>query len=78
MPNAQGHNPDSYVIRVRGHLDESWVAAFSGMTLTLETVHGQATTLLEGPCDQAALHGILSRIRDMGLELLLVKQTSPP
>lgn len=76
MAGAQGHDPVSYKIRVRGHLDAGWAAAFAGMTLELETSQGQATTLLSGRCDQAALHGILSRIRDMGLELLLVERGS--
>ena len=59
-----------YVITVRGHLDEHWSAWFEGMTIT-EAANGE--TLLAGPViDQAALHGLLIKIRDLGLPLIAV------
>jgi hypothetical protein len=67
-------SPDSghYQIRVRGILDERWVDWFDHFTLTWIN---QNETLLSGKVkDQAELHGILSRIRDLGLDLLLVKK----
>jgi hypothetical protein len=63
---------DLYHIRIKGHLDLNWADEFDGLALRhLE----DGTTLLYGPVvDQAALHGILSRIRDLGLVLLTVQQ----
>lgn len=59
-----------YRIRVKGHLDDRWSEALGGMTLTRE---GDGSTLLVGPVmDQAALHGLIERIRDLGLPLLSV------
>lgn len=64
-----------YQIKVQGRLGESWSAWFDGMTVTVEKRDNHATiTTLTGPvADQAALHGILSRIRDLGLPLLSVQ-----
>ncbi len=61
---------DYYEIRVRGLLDSHWSAWFEGLTLT----HlGNGQTLIAGAIqDQAALHGILAKIRDLGLHLLSV------
>jgi hypothetical protein len=60
----------SYEIRVDGHLDDRWVAWFDGLDLTHE---GDGTTTLRGPVvDQTALHGLLQRIRDLGLPLVSV------
>jgi hypothetical protein len=65
-----------YVITVRGHLDEQWSAWFEGMTIT-NTANGE--TLLAGPViDQAALHGLLIKIRDLGLPLIAVVPGSTP
>ncbi len=62
--------PELYEIRVRGHLDDRWAEWFEGMTITLEE---DGDTLLTGPVtDQAALHGLLKKIRDLGLPLLSV------
>jgi hypothetical protein len=59
-----------YQITVQGHLDDRWSAWFDGMTITNET---NGETILRGPlADQAALHGVLIRIRDLGLPLLAV------
>jgi len=64
--------PVVYQIRVKGHLDSSWSDWFDGLTITPET---NGETLLSGPViDQAALHGLLKKVRDLGLPLLLVKQ----
>lgn len=59
-----------YAIRLRGHLDPRWAAEFGGLRLTREPA---GTSLLTGPvADQAALHGLLRRVRDLGLPLLSV------
>jgi hypothetical protein len=64
-----------YEIRLRGHLDARWVNRFGGMTITLDD---DGTTLLSGPvADQAALHGWLKKIRDVGLPLLSVNSVVP-
>jgi len=61
-----------YEIRVRGLLDESWSGWLDGLTIEPQA-HGQ--TLLSGPIrDQAALHGLLHKIRDLGLSLLCVEK----
>ena len=61
---------DYYEIRVRGLLDSHWSGWFEGLTLT-PLANGE--TLIAGPIqDQAALHGILAKIRDLGLHLLSV------
>ncbi|WP_207454015.1 hypothetical protein [Desertivibrio insolitus] len=62
--------PTCYAIRVAGHLDAGWAVWFDGMHITTES---GGTTLLRGDlADQAALHGILNRLRDSGLPLLSV------
>ena len=59
-----------YEIRIKGHLAARWAARFNGMTLT---AHGDGTTVLEGPVtDQAALHGLLHKVADLGLPLISV------
>jgi hypothetical protein len=64
-----------YEIRVKGVLDRGWSAWFDGLEITSDE-HGQTT--LAGPvADQAALHGLLAKIRDLGLELLKVRRTDP-
>jgi len=61
-----------YEMRVRGVLDAKWSDWFNGLTITQIN---QSNTLLMGTMeDQAALHGILAKIRDLGLDLLLVKK----
>jgi hypothetical protein len=65
-------NPPIYQIRVKGHLDSQWTDWFEGLTITLEE---DGDTLLTGPVsDQAALHGLLKKVRDLGLSLLSVNQ----
>ena len=63
-----------YEIRVKGHLDSNWSAWFDGLTIT-NLPDGEA--LLSGAlADQAALHGVLMKVRDLGLPLLAVNQVS--
>ena len=69
---SAGHpdRPGRYEIRIEGHLASRWTTWFDGMTLTAES---DGSTVLEGPVmDQAALHGLLQRVRDIGLPLLSV------
>ena len=64
-----------YEIRIRGVLDSGWSAWFDGLRVTSDQ-HGQTT--IAGPVvDQAALHGLLVKVRDLGLELLEVRRTDP-
>ena len=66
------HKPGRYEIRLKGHLAARWAAWFDGMTMT---THSDGTTVLEGPVvDQAALHGLLTKLRDLGLPLLSLTQ----
>lgn len=64
------HKNPTYRIRVRGHLDLGWAGWFDGLTI----MHGEdGDTVLEGPvADQPALHGLLVKIRDLGLLLISV------
>lgn len=67
--------PGLYDIRLKGHLDDRWADWFDGLTLTRED---NDTTLLTGPVvDQAALHGLLRRVRDLGTPLLSVTRVTP-
>lgn len=69
-PNANPVQPTIYQIRVKGHLGPQWTEWFEGLTITLED---KGNTLLTGPVlDQAALHGLLKRVRDLGVPLLSV------
>lgn len=64
-----------YHIRIRGHLGPQWADWFEGLTITLEA---NGDTLLTGPVvDQAALYGLLRRLRDVGLPLVSVTRASP-
>lgn len=68
--DGQVNQPMIYQIRVQGHLGRQWEDRFEELSITLED---DGTTLLTGPVvDQAALHGILRRIRDLGVTLLAV------
>jgi len=72
VPDTPGGEPDPgrYEIRLDGHLATRWATWFDGMTLT---THSDGTTVIAGPViDQAALHGLLARLRDIGLPLLSV------
>ena len=60
-----------YLIRVRGMLDESWSDWFGGVEMACEqAIDGSTITLLTGTFDHSALHGVLSRLRDLNLTLL--------
>ena len=64
--------PEFYEIRVQGHLAERWKHWFEGLIITLED---EGVTLLTGPVvDQAALHGFLKKVRDLGMPLLSVNR----
>jgi hypothetical protein len=64
-----------YEIRLKGHLDNRWADWFEGLTITLEE---DGDTLLTGPViDQAALHGLLKKVRDLGLPLVSVSPVEP-
>ena len=74
---TMGDRPDTrvYEIRVQGELTPRWSCWFAG--LSVET--GDGETLIVGPVDdQAALHGLLARIRDLGLPLLAVRTLDDP
>jgi hypothetical protein len=69
------YEPGIYVIRIRGHLDEKWADLFDGLIITLED---NGDTLLTGPVvDQAALHGLLKKVRDLGMPLVSVSPLEP-
>ena len=61
-----------YQIRIEGHLEDQWPDSFGGMTISLEE---NGETLLTGPVvDQAMLHGLLKKVRDLGLPLVSVNR----
>ncbi len=69
------HEPRSYEIRLKGHLDARWTDWFEGLSLTHA---GNGTTILAGPVvDQAALYGLLRKVRDLGLPLVSVMEVEP-
>ena len=64
-----------YEIRLKGHLEPRWVKWFDGLTITLEE---DGETVLTGPVvDQAALHGLLKKVRDSGMSLISVNSVGP-
>jgi hypothetical protein len=68
-------SPTIYEIRVAGHLSPQWADWFEGLTITLED---NGDTVLTGQViDQAALHGLLKRVRDLGLSLVSVRPVEP-
>ena len=75
QPTGTSHETGRYEIRVKGHLDTRWAAWFDGMTLSHDR---DGTTRIHGlVVDQAALHGLLARVRDIGLPLISVTQVEP-
>ena len=67
---------ETYEIRVQGHLENRWSAWFDGMELVLAD---DGSTLLRGQVsDQAALHGLIEKVRDLGLPLLSITHTGHP
>jgi len=81
MSNEPGPKPDSgkptfYQIRIKGHLGVQWTDWFGGLTITLED---NGDTLLTGPVvDQAALHGLLKKVRELGMPLISINRVDPP
>ena len=74
-PTADPGQPMVYQIRLKGHLGAQWTDWFEGLTITLEE---DGDTLLTGPViDQAALHGLLKKVRDLGLPLVSVSPVEP-
>ena len=70
-PPSGEERPPRYEIRVDGHLDDRWTAWFDDLTLTREN---DGTTTLRGLVpDQAALHGLLAKVRDLGVTLMSVE-----
>jgi hypothetical protein len=67
--------PGQYEIRIKGHLDERWAAWFGGLTVTQDDTGETRLTGLV--VDQSALHGLLRRVRDLGLPLLSVSRVEP-
>jgi len=73
--NPEAHQRTVYQFRIKGHLGQQWMNWFEGLTVTLEE---DGNTLLSGTVvDQSALHGILKKIRDLGMPLLAVNQVEP-
>ncbi|MDZ4719586.1 MAG: hypothetical protein SH847_14115 [Roseiflexaceae bacterium] len=69
------HEPGRYEIRIKGHLDTRWADQFADMSCTHAS---DGTTIIAGPVvDQAALHGLLRKVRDLGLPLVSVMQIDP-
>jgi hypothetical protein len=72
----QPQGPAHYELRIDGHLDERWSAWFGGLTLSRED---DGTTTLRGAViDQAELHGLLAKVRDLGTTLISVKIINAP
>jgi hypothetical protein len=69
--DAHADQPTVYVIRLKGYLDHQWTDWFGGLAITLEA---NGETLLTGPVvDQAALHGLLRKVPDLGMPLLSIR-----
>jgi hypothetical protein len=74
-PKSTPSQPVVYQIRLNGHLGSQWTDRFDGLTITLEE---NGDTLLTGPViDQAALHGLLKKVRDLGMPLVSVNFVNP-
>lgn len=74
-PKADLSKPVVYQIRIKGHLGCQWTDWFEGLTITLED---NGNTLLTGPvADQAALYGLLKKVRDLGTPLLSINPIEP-
>jgi len=74
-PITDPGQPMVYQIRLKGHLGRAWTDWFGGLTITLEE---DGDTLLTGPVvDQAALHGLLRKVRDLGMPLVSVCPVEP-
>ena len=70
-----GREAGRYEVRIKGHLDTRWAAWFDGLGLSHQS---DGTTIIHGPiADQAALHGLLQKVRDTGLALVSVIRVDP-
>jgi hypothetical protein len=77
QPTPTPDRPEAgrYEIRLTGHLDAHWTTWFDGLSVSREA---DGTTVISGPiADQAALHGVLQRVRDLGLPLVSVIRMKP-
>ena len=75
IPKTDSGQPMIYQIRIKGHLGHQWTDWFEGLTITQEE---NGDTLLTGPVvDQAALHGLLKKVRDLGMPLLSIDRVHP-
>jgi hypothetical protein len=74
-PTDDHHEAGLYDIRLKGHLEARWSAWFDGLSLSRES---DGTTIIHGfVADQAALHGLLAKVRDLGLPLISVTHSEP-
>ncbi len=74
-PKTDPSQPIVYQIKLKGHLGSQWTDWFDGLTITLED---NGDTLIAGPMvDQAALHGLLKKVRDLGAPLVSVNSVEP-
>jgi hypothetical protein len=74
-PKFYPDQPTIYQIILKGQLDHQWTDWFEGLTITMGT---DGNTLLTGPVvDQAALHGLLKKVRDLGMPLVSVNRMKP-
>jgi hypothetical protein len=74
-PKTNPPQPNIYQNRIKGHLSDQWTGWFKGLTITLEE---NGDTLLTGPVpDQAALFGLLRRVRDLGMQLISINCAEP-
>ena len=75
-PRVGPHGPAQYELRIEGHLDEHWSTWFGGLTVVHQD---DGTTTLRGcVADQAELHGVLGKVRDLGATLISVQSTDAP
>ena len=75
IPRWDADQPKVYKIKIKGYLGQQWTGWFEGLAITLEE---DGNTLLTGPViDQAALHGLLKKVRDLGMPLLSVNSVGP-
>ena len=74
-PKSNFRQPSIYQIKIMGHLGNQWSDWFDGLTITQDE---EGNTLLTGPVvDDAALHGLLQKVRDLGMQLLSVNRVAP-
>ncbi len=75
IPRTNPVQPELYQIRIKGHLGSQWTGSFEGLTITLEE---NGETLLTGSVvDQAALYGLLKKVRDLGMPLISFSPVEP-